>query len=77
MANPQAVETQDKDLPLREDIRFLGRILGDTIREQSGQAAFDTVERIRQNSVSFRRDENVVARRDLCGGSGFLDSRIS
>jgi len=25
----------DKDLPLRDDIRLLGRILGDTIREQS------------------------------------------
>ncbi len=65
MPNPMAVETQDKDLPLRDDIRLLGRILGDTIREQSGQAVFDTVEQIRQNSVRFRRDEDVTARRDL------------
>src|SRR5436309_9123695 len=60
-----AIEAEDKDLPLREDIRLLGRILGDTIREQSGQAVFDTVEQIRQNSVRFRRDEDVTARRDL------------
>src|SRR6516164_7140840 len=59
------LETPDKDLPLREDIRLLGRILGDTIREQSGEAAFDTVENIRQNSVRFRRDEDLTARRDL------------
>ena len=62
--NP-ALETEDKDLPLREDIRLLGRILGDTIREQSGGAVFETVENIRQNSVRFRRDEDLTARRDL------------
>jgi phosphoenolpyruvate carboxylase len=60
-----AIEREDKDLPLREDIRLLGRILGDTIREHSGRAVFDTVERIRQNSVRFRRDEDVSARREL------------
>jgi phosphoenolpyruvate carboxylase len=31
-----AVPAPDKDLPLREDIRLLGRILGDTVREQEG-----------------------------------------
>ena len=43
MPNPLPIETEDKDLPLREDIRLLGRILGDTIREQSGEAIFDIV----------------------------------
>jgi len=65
MPKPKAVEADDKDLPLRDDIRLLGRILGDTVREQSGEAVFDTVEHIRQNSVRFRRDEDVTARRDL------------
>jgi len=65
MPKPKAVEAEDKDLPLREDIRLLGRILGDTVREQSGEAVFDTVEHIRQNSVRFRRDEDVTARREL------------
>ena len=65
MPNPLAIETEDKDLPLRDDIRLLGRILGDTKREQSGEAIFDIVEQIRQNSVRFRRDEDVAARRDL------------
>src|SRR3984957_12711959 len=55
----------DKDLPLREDIRLLGRILGDTVREQRGAAAFDTVERIRQSSIRFRRDEDGAAREEL------------
>ena len=57
MMPDEAIEMEDKDLLLRRDIRLLGRILGNTIREQSGQAVFDTVEQIRQNSVRFRRDE--------------------
>jgi phosphoenolpyruvate carboxylase len=65
MPKPNAIGTEDKDLPLRDDIRLLGRILGDTIREQSGEAVFGTVEHIRQNSVNFRRNEDVTARREL------------
>jgi phosphoenolpyruvate carboxylase len=65
MPKLNAIETEDKDLPLRDDIRLLGRILGDTVREQSGEAVFGTVEAIRQNSVSFRRNEDVTARREL------------
>ena len=35
MPNAMTIETEDKDLLLRDDIRLLGRILGDTVREQS------------------------------------------
>jgi phosphoenolpyruvate carboxylase len=65
MPKPNPFEAEDEDLPLRDDIRLLGRILGDTVREQSGAEVFDTVEYIRQNSVRFRRNEDVAARRDL------------
>src|SRR5271165_5419143 len=65
MSIPNSSETEGKDLPLRDDIRLLGRILGDTVREQSGAEVFDTVESIRQNSVRFRRNEDVTARREL------------
>jgi phosphoenolpyruvate carboxylase len=51
MTIPQTVESDDKDLPLREDIRLLGRILGDTVREQKGAATFGKVERVRQSST--------------------------
>ncbi|MFN3984753.1 MAG: phosphoenolpyruvate carboxylase [Rhodocyclaceae bacterium] len=63
--------TQDKDAPLREDIRMLGRLLGDTVREQQGEATFDLIERIRQTSVRFRRDDDLVARAEL---EGLLDA---
>ena len=55
----------DKDRPLREDTRLLGRILGDTVREQHGDRIFDIIERIRQTSIRFRRDEDGAARREL------------
>ncbi len=42
---------------LREDRRLLGRLLGDVVREQAGAAVFDTIERIRQTAVGFRRAE--------------------
>ena len=50
---------------LVEDIRLLGRILGDVIREQEGGDTFDLVERIRTLSVTFRRDAHHSADRTL------------
>ncbi|QGZ54109.1 phosphoenolpyruvate carboxylase [Paraburkholderia acidiphila] len=48
----------DKDQPLFEDIRYLGRVLGDVLREQEGDAVFDMVETIRQTAVRFRREDD-------------------
>jgi phosphoenolpyruvate carboxylase len=59
------LETPDKDLPLREDIRRLGRILGDTVRSQEGEPVFAIVERIRRTSIRFHRDEDEAARHEL------------
>ncbi|MDE2440102.1 MAG: phosphoenolpyruvate carboxylase, partial [Betaproteobacteria bacterium] len=55
----------NKDEPLRQDIRLLGRILGDTVREQEGEAVFDIVERVRQTAVRFARDNDPAARAEL------------
>jgi phosphoenolpyruvate carboxylase len=43
--------------PMREDIRLLGTILGDTVREQNGDEVFDLVERARIASFRVRRSE--------------------
>ncbi|AGB23192.1 phosphoenolpyruvate carboxylase [Mycobacterium sp. JS623] len=43
--------------PMREDIRLLGTILGDTVREQNGEEVFDLVERARVESFRVRRSE--------------------
>ncbi|MBS3995983.1 MAG: phosphoenolpyruvate carboxylase [Hydrogenophaga sp.] len=55
----------DKDQPLIDDIRLLGRILGDVIREQEGPAAFELIEQIRQLSVAFRRHDDQSADKAL------------
>ncbi|MDT5371262.1 MAG: phosphoenolpyruvate carboxylase, partial [Mycobacterium sp.] len=43
--------------PMRDDIRLLGAILGDTVREQNGEEVFDLVERARVESFRVRRSE--------------------
>src|SRR5450830_47969 len=55
----------DKDQSLREDIRRLGRLLGDTVRNQHGDEVFDLIEQVRQNSIRFRRDADEAARSEL------------
>jgi phosphoenolpyruvate carboxylase len=61
----------EEDARLRNDIRLLGRILGDTVRDQEGDDVFDLVERIRQTSIRFHRDDDRPARREL---ESILDS---
>ena len=55
----------DKDAPLKEDIRLLGRLLGDVLRDQEGDAVYDVVETIRQTAVRFRRDAEAQSGADL------------
>ncbi|KVX17261.1 phosphoenolpyruvate carboxylase [Burkholderia ubonensis] len=62
---PGARTREDKDRPLFEDIRFLGRLLGDVVREQEGDAVFDVVETIRQTAVKFRREDDREAAQTL------------
>ena len=47
--------TNDKDAPLDDDIRLLGRLLGDVVRDQHGAATYELVERIRRLAVGQRR----------------------
>jgi len=58
-------DTPEKDAPLRYDIRLLGRILGETIRAQEGEATYATVERVRQVSIAFHRLSDEAARSEL------------
>jgi phosphoenolpyruvate carboxylase len=58
-------EKRDSERPLVEDIRLLGRILGDVIRVQEGPEAYELVEQIRKLSVAFRRDADHEADKAL------------
>src|SRR6185295_7427514 len=58
-------DAAEKNRPLVEDIRLLGRILGDVIREQEGKDAFELIERVRQLSVAYRLKRDAHAGRAL------------
>jgi phosphoenolpyruvate carboxylase len=58
-------DADDKSLPLINDIRLLGRILGEVIREQEGTDAFDLIERIRRLSVAYRLKRDAGAGKAL------------
>ncbi|MDO9248971.1 MAG: phosphoenolpyruvate carboxylase, partial [Phenylobacterium sp.] len=55
---------------LRATVRFLGRILGDVIRSEDGQAVYDEIEQIRQASVALHRNGPGV-------GDKAVESRLS
>jgi phosphoenolpyruvate carboxylase len=62
---PLKRNTRDNERPLVEDIRLLGRILGDVIREQEGAEIYELIEKIRKLSVAFRRDSDHEADKSL------------
>lgn len=57
--------SRDNERPLAEDIRLLGRILGDVIREQESAEIYELIEKIRKLSVAFRRDADQEADKAL------------
>ncbi|MFL6662089.1 MAG: phosphoenolpyruvate carboxylase [Rhizobacter sp.] len=65
MARNPVHDAAEKNRPLVEDIRLLGRILGDVIREQEGRDAFDLIERVRKLSVAYRLKSDAQAGRAL------------
>jgi phosphoenolpyruvate carboxylase len=51
----------DNEALLKRDIRLLGSLLGDVLRDQEGESVFEVVETIRQTAVRFRRESNAQA----------------
>jgi len=62
---PAKDDAEEKNRALRDDIRLLGRILGDTIRDHEGRDAYELVERVRQLSVAYRLKKDASAGRVL------------
>jgi len=60
-----SIRAKNNERPLVEDIRLLGRILGDVIRDQEGVAAYELIEQVRTLSVAFRRDADHEADKAL------------
>ncbi len=55
MSTPADSASTHTDSALAEDIRLLGRLLGDVIREHEGEESFQLIEEIRQLSVASRK----------------------
>ncbi len=56
--NPEMVP----DTTLRDDIRYLGRLLGETIQEQEGEDVFNLVEQARQIAFELHRGESDISK---------------
>ena len=65
LAELQAPTGELKEAPLRRDVRSLGILLGEVLREQAGVPIFDTVEELRQTAIAYREGPAGVAARAL------------
>jgi len=54
LAEMMAHDAELKDVPLRRDVRSLGRLLGVVLKEQAGTELFDAVERLRLLAIQHR-----------------------
>src|SRR6185369_13309315 len=48
-------DAEMREVPLRRDVRSLGRLLGAVIREQAGQEIFEVEEQLRHLAISHRQ----------------------
>ncbi|MBU0655243.1 MAG: phosphoenolpyruvate carboxylase [Gammaproteobacteria bacterium] len=56
---------------LQENIRQFGELLGEIIREQEGEAVYETVEKLRQGYIRLRKNNDAATRTELMD---FIDS---
>ena len=60
----QDIMFEDKDQALRDDVRMLGTLVGELIREQGGDGLFEFVENARLRSIR-RRENNEIEGEEL------------
>ncbi len=61
LAELEATAGELKEAPLRRDVRSLGALLGEVLREQAGDATFQSVEELRQTAIARREAEESAA----------------
>jgi phosphoenolpyruvate carboxylase len=57
LAELQAPTGELKEAPLRRDVRSLGMLLGEVLREQAGDSLYDAVEALRRTAIARREAE--------------------
>ena len=63
----------DPEERLLSDVRFLGSLVGDTVREQQGEGAFQLVEELRRAGIALRAGRLDGGREALAARIGALD----
>jgi phosphoenolpyruvate carboxylase len=74
LAELQAPTGELKEAPLRRDVRSLGMLLGEVLREQSGEPLYAAVEDLRRTAIA-RRDAD--SRDDASAARKLLDQALS
>ncbi|MEL7187160.1 MAG: phosphoenolpyruvate carboxylase, partial [Pseudomonadota bacterium] len=69
----QDIMFEDKEQAMRDDVRMLGAMVGDLIREQSGEELFEFVENARVRAIR-RREGNEKPGEELSALVSDLDS---
>ena len=54
LAELTATDAEIKEAPLRRDVRLLGKLLGDVMKEQVGASLYESVEELRQLTIRHR-----------------------
>src|SRR5271157_5163123 len=63
-----------KEAPLRRDVRSLGMLLGQVLREQAGDPLFGEVEELRQIAIRRREAQNGEAGQPFSSALGSVQS---
>src|ERR1700756_4147649 len=61
LAELEATSGELKEAPLRRDVRSLGMLLGEVLREQAGDPTFQSVEELRLTAIARREAEESAA----------------
>src|ERR1700712_4942362 len=61
LAELEARSPELKEAPLRRDVRSLGMLLGEVLREQAGDSLFEAVEALRRTAIPPREAEDPAS----------------
>jgi phosphoenolpyruvate carboxylase len=66
----------DVQAPLRENVRLLGDMLGNILKQQVGGGVFDKVEKIRQHTKRYRQGDKLAADEILADIASLSDEEL-
>jgi len=76
LAELEATSGELKEVPLRRDVRSLGMLLGEVLREQAGPALFDAVESLRRTAIARREADGSGELADTAPARSYLQQAL-